>query len=52
MKKLFVILAILFAASLAVPSAEAGPLRNGARAAGRGVVRVVKRLAHPFRRGC
>lgn len=48
----------LFVASLfavVVPSpAQAGPLRNGAKAAGRGVVKVLKRVVRPLRglRGC
>lgn len=50
MKKLM--LALVGVAMLAMPvQAQAGPLRSGLRAAGRGVVKVLRRVVHPFR-GC
>lgn len=48
-----IVLALVSIALLSAPlSAEAGPLRNGARAVGRGVVKVLKRVVHPLKRGC
>ncbi len=52
MKRFLIIAAVLASLCVMPSAAEAGLIRNGARAVGRGVVRVAKRLAHPFRRGC
>jgi hypothetical protein len=55
MKRIVIALVAVAMSFAFVPQAEAGPLRraaNGARAVGQRVVKVLKRAAHPFRRGC
>jgi hypothetical protein len=53
MIKKTIVLSLMTLSVLAMPvQAQAGPIGRGLRAAGRGVVKVLRRVAHPFRRGC